>query len=624
MTGKVMELRDVLSPDMLATRITERYVQWESLRRPKKNDWEEIRRYIYATDTSQTTNAKNPWKNRTVIPKLCQTRDNLIANYMATSWPRRKDIYWEANDKDSNQVAKKDAITNMANWWIEQPEFKHEMDKIMMDYVDYGNCFGTVEWVDRRAEMPDKTQAGYVGPMVRRICPLDIVFNPTAENFISTPKIVRTILSLGEVRELLQRLSNDENRVELENLYQYLKEIRYHARSFQGDWIQKDHFYAMDGFSSFRAYLLQDFVEVLTFYGDWYDDYNDHFEKNRVITVIDRHRLINNRPNASFFGYPPIFHVSWRKKQDNLWGMGPFDNLIGMQYRMDHIENMKADIFDLVTYPVQKITGFVEDYVWQPGEKIFVGDEGDVELVNPEVQPLNSNMEIANLANLIEEMAGAPKEAMGFRSPGEKTAYEVQRLENAASRIFQHRIAQFEEHMTEPLLNAMLELAKRNMVESTTIRVMDDEFNLATFQELTVEDITGVGRLRPVAARHFAEQAQLIQNLTNLTSTGVWQTVQPHFSSVKMAKVVEDALNLKELELVTPYISIAEQAEAQMQSNMMQQVMQRQLSTPTGLGNDYDQDLGASRGQPGAQGTPFNLQKQPPPNATPGGLLATQ
>ena len=35
----------------------------------------------------------------------------------------------------------------------------------------------------------------------------------------------------------------------------------------------------------------------------------------------------------------------------------------------------------------------------------------------------------------MEEMAGAPKEAMGFRSPGEKTAYEVQRMENAASQV---------------------------------------------------------------------------------------------------------------------------------------------------------------------------------------------
>jgi len=101
----------------------------------------------------------------------------------------------------------------------------------------------------------------------------------------------------------------------------------------------------MDGFTNFRAYLLSDMVEVLTFYGDWYDPYTDTFEKNRVITVVDRHKLIENKPNPSFFGYPPIVHSPWRRKQDNLWGMGPLANLVGMQYRMDHIENMAADIW---------------------------------------------------------------------------------------------------------------------------------------------------------------------------------------------------------------------------------------------------------------------------------------
>jgi hypothetical protein len=46
---------------------------------------------------------------------------------------------------------------------------------------------------------------------------------------------------------------------------------------------------------------------------------------------------------------------------------------------------MAADIWDLTAYPVQKIKGFVEDFVWQPGEKIFVSDEGDVELVQPDI-----------------------------------------------------------------------------------------------------------------------------------------------------------------------------------------------------------------------------------------------
>src|SRR5260221_419710 len=111
---------------------------------------------------------------------------------IATLFPQRKWLVWEANEYDSNSVLKRDAITNYMNWVISQPMFKHEMDKIIMDYIDFGNCFATVEWIDQRVPVTGyKTQAGYVGPMVRRISPLDIVFNPTAENFLSSPKIVR-------------------------------------------------------------------------------------------------------------------------------------------------------------------------------------------------------------------------------------------------------------------------------------------------------------------------------------------------------------------------------------------------------------------------------------------------
>ncbi len=262
MTGKVMELENVITPDALATRITERYISWDTLRQVKKNDWEEIRRYVYATDTTQTTNAQLPWKNKTTIPKLCQIRDNLFANYTATLFPKRKWLEWEADNADSNSMDKKDTIVNYMTWVIEQPGFRPEIEKVIQDYIDFGNCFATVEWKDMRAEQQDKTQVGFVGPAIRRISPLDIVFNPTTESFIESPKIIRSIISLGELKDLLEKMTNDENRVEYEELYKYLKDIRFHAREFQGDWIQKDHLYAMDGFTSFRAYLLSDMVET--------------------------------------------------------------------------------------------------------------------------------------------------------------------------------------------------------------------------------------------------------------------------------------------------------------------------------------------------------------------------
>jgi Bacteriophage head to tail connecting protein len=620
MTGRTLELHNVLQPDMLATRLTERWIEWDTLRNVKKIDWEEIRRYVYATDTTQTTNAQLPWKNKTTVPKLCQIRDNLFSNYTATLFPQRKWLVWEADEKDSNSVEKRDAITNYMNWAISQKRFKNEIYKIILDYIDFGNCFATVEWVDDRVQQLGKVQAGYVGPAIRRISPLDIVMNPTAEDFARSPKMIRSIISLGELREYMQRMTTDENRNAYEELYNYLKNIRFHARTFQGDWQQRDRLYSMDGFTSFRAYLLSDFVEVLTFYGDWYDMINDHFEKNRVITVVDRHRLIENRPNESYFSSAPIFHVPWRKKQENLWGMGPLDNLVGMQYRMDHVENMKADVFDLVTYPVQKVKGFVEEYTWKPGEKIFTGEEGDVEMVVPDVQALNANLEIQNLERLMEEMAGAPREAMGFRTPGEKTKYEVQRLENAAARVFQNKISQFEEEMIEPLLNAMLELAKRNMSGINSIRVFDDQFKIATFQELTVEDITGIGRIKPVAARHFAEQADLIQNLTSLTGSNLWPTVQPHFSGVRMAQVLEKIFNIDDYQIVMPFVSLSEQAEGQKFMNALEEQVHQASQTASGQGSDFD--LNGPPTKP--EKVPMNLQRQPPANATPAGTLGTQ
>ncbi len=556
----------------------------------KKNDWEEIRRYVYATDTTQTSNSKLPWKNKTTIPKLCQIRDNLYANYTATLFPQRKWLIWEANEKVADSARKRDAIVNYMSWVITQPSFKEEMDKIILDFIDYGNCFVTVDWIDERVDQEDKIQMGYIGPGVRRISPLDIVFNPTAENFRSSPKIVRSVISLGELKEMLNRMSNDENRAEYEELWKYLKDLRDHASQYQGDWQQRDSLYMMDGFNSFRSYLQSDSVEVLTFYGDLYDADNDTFLKNHVITVVDRHKLIGKKPNPSFFGYPPIFHAAWRKKQDNLWGMGPLDNLVGLQYRLDHMENMKADIVDLVTYPVQKVKGFVEDFTWQPGEKIFTGEEGDVDLVVPNVEPLRMNTEIGFIAQMMEEMAGAPKEAMGFRTPGEKTKYEVQRMENAASRVFQNKIKQFEEQIVEPTLNAQLELSRRNLTGSTVIKVFDDEFKVASFQALTVEDMTGIGRIKPIAARHFAERAELIQNLTTVTQSPLWQTIMPHYSSIGLAKIVEDVFDLKDYEIVIPFIQLAEQADAQKQAQAHEENVAMSTSTASGMGHDFDID----------------------------------
>jgi hypothetical protein len=588
--GKVIDICDILEPDRLASKITDKWLEWDVLRQQWKLDKEEVQRYVFATDTTQTTNSQLPWKNKTTIPKLCHIRDNLYSNYTATLFPQRKWLIWEANESDSDSVAKRDAIVNYMAWVIEQPSFKHEIDKIILDYIDYGNCFATVEWVDERKVQPDgRTQAGYVGPAIKRIAPPDIVMNPTAPIFSGTPKIVRSILSKGEVKKMLTNMSTDENRAEYEALWEYLKTIRDTVTTDgASNFSNTNVAYNISGFGNFLDYLLSDYMEILTFYGDIYDDENDILLENHVITVVDRHKLLGKKPNPSFFGTPPIYHAPWRKRQDNLWGMGPLDNLVGMQYRLDHVENMRADVVDLTTYPVQLITGFVEEYVWQPGEKIYASEEGKVEILQPKVEVLNANFELGQLEMKMEEYAGAPKEAMGFRTPGEKTKYEVQQLQNAASRVFQNKIKQFEEQIVEPILNAGLELARRNLNGATVIKVFDDELKASAFQTLTVQDITGVGRIRPIAARHFAEQTNLVQNLTNLAGSGLWPVIMPHFSGVSLAKAFENIFDMADYKIFLPNIAIAEQAQAQMFANTLQEKVSTASGTATGRGMDFD------------------------------------
>ena len=580
-----------ISKDQLACNIANLYIEWNTLRSNKLNDWDEIRSYIFATDTTKTTNSKLPWKNKTTIPKLCQIRDNLYANYMAALFPKRKWLVYEANNKDSAQIDKKNAIQNYMKWGVDQPQFKTEFAKAVYDIIDNGNAFLMPDWMDQSVYQSTerRTQQGYVGPVIKRISPIDIVFNPTASSFYNTAKIIRSLVNIGDIKDELAKNTTNENQKDLEDLFKYMKELREHA--FQtgstSELVTKDRMFNVDGFTSFQAYLRSDYVELLTFYGDLYDRDADKYYKNYQFKVVDRHKMLSMRPDSSNFGIPPIFHFGWRIRQDNLWAMGPLDNLVGMQYRLDHIENMKADCFDLTAYPPLKIKGQVEDFEWGPMERIYVSDEGDVELMSPDINALNANMEIKNLQDTMEMMAGAPKEAMGFRTPGEKTAYEVQRIENAASRIFTTKTVSIEEQLLEPVLNGMLELAVRN-ISSEEIRVFDDEFKAASFQTITAEDLAGNGRIRPIAARHFAEKAETVQNLNNFfgSNLGQNQTMLMHWSMLKVSKLFEDLLEVQDFELVTPYIGLMEQAEAQKMAAIAQQNTQMEAMTPSGLSQD--------------------------------------
>jgi len=612
MVGKTLLLEDVIDKDTLGSSIANMWTTWNQGRQVKMGEWQELRRYLYATDTKHTSNSKLPWTNSTTLPKLTQIRDNLYANYIATMFPKRRWLNWEGQSAADEASGKVDSIKDYMMWAANQRQFKEEIKKLVLDYIDFGNCFSTVEWVDESQEN-DRTgiKVGYIGPRIIRIPPQDICMNPTAASFSNAPKIYKTLMTIGEAKDVLERMSTTETDRELASkVFDYLLEVRHSASNFGETEIQvTDVAYSVDGFTSFKHYLQSDYVELLTFVGDIYDRENNVFLKNHLVVVIDRHKIAIKKPYPYPLAEVPLYHAGWRIRQDNLWAMGPLDNLVGLQYRLDHIENMKSDILDLVTYPVLKIkgTGAVGDFEWGPMERIYTDADGDVEMMAPDVNALNMNIEIAQIEQRMEEMAGSPKEAMGFRTPGEKTAYEVQRLENAAARIFQNKISQFEELIIEPLLNAMLVLAKENLTE-TTIRAIDQEYGVVDFQNITRSDLSANGRIKPIAARHFAEQAELIQNLTSWSQSplGTDPTVRQHFSSLALAKVIEEVLNLQDYDIMIPYVGISEASESQKLMQAAQESQMTEAVAPTGLTpDDYS--------EPTADPSAFT----PPPEGTP-------
>jgi len=558
MAGTNIDLDMLLDPHSMAVEISQQWTDWNNARRQKIEEWKELRNYIYATDTRTTSNSKLPWTNSTTTPKLTQIADNLHANYFAALFPQKRWFRFEANDQESDTKNKRDVIQSYMQNKIRQSDFENTVSRILNDYIQYGNCFATVDFTRDYIEMDGEIVVNYIGPKLVRISPFDICFNPLAPNFSESPKIIRSIVTLGEIaRKIEESVDNAYMADVLDRMM-----VNRTSTVIQDVDVTKSQGFIADGFSNIKEYYDSNYVEILTFYGDIYDKDTKTFHKNRIITVVDRAYVLSNEQNPSWLGKSAVFHAGWRERPDNLYAMGPLDNLVGMQYRIDHLENLKADVFDQIAYPIMKIRGDVEDFDFEPGSRIYMGEEGDVGYLMPDSTALNADFQIQNLEGKMEMMAGAPREAMGIRSAGEKTAFEVQQLMTAAGRIFQHKTAHFERVFLEPILNAMLEAARRNMDYADTVRVLNEDSGLFFFEQITKEDIKANGKIVPMGARHFAERAQRIQNLTQLYQIKLSDpTIAAHMSGKEFARILADELG--EPALFGENITVVEQLQTQ-------------------------------------------------------------
>ena len=97
------------------------------------------------------------------------------------------------------------------------------------------------------------------------------------------------------------------------------------------------------------------------------------------------------------------------------------------------------------------------------------------------------------------------------------------------------------------------------------VKVLNDDYAVAEFLKITPDTLNARGKLYPIGARHFAQQAQVVQNLLGFVNSGAYQdpSVAAHISGKKIAELMEEMLGLGKYELVQDNIRVAEAQETQ-------------------------------------------------------------
>ena len=208
----------------------------------------------------------------------------------------------------------------------------------------------------------------------------------------------------------------------------------------------------------------------------------------------------------------------------------------------------------------------IDDTETQPdGTQHFYSHESGaiVRNIGPDTTILNAEFEIEVLERKMEEYAGVPRSAAGIKVPGEQTKFEVQTLSDAGALLFQNKIEKFEAEILEVTVNAELELARRMLDKHLRILVSQEEGDL--FEDITPEILKNKGTLVARGASHFAQQARMVQELTQfLQNLAAVPSLKLHFPDKRIAKAYNRLLGGfgDQDGLYEEFGSIVEQVEA--------------------------------------------------------------
>jgi hypothetical protein len=558
--------------------------QWNSARIVSRNMWAEIDSYIHATDTSMLEGG-DFFDHKTFIPVISEIHEDLIAIIYSTVFPHEDWLGWKGFDVKAIAKEKRAKLLSFIKQVHSLNAFSTTFRKVIDDLVRYGNCFTKVGYVNETQTEDDESVSGYVGPKPIRISPYDIVFNPSVSDFTKTPKIITSLISTGEFKEFIESLG-DKSEISSEQL-RLLLNRRSGGDSDNSD-IDKEPQYIAAGFGSIKEYYTSGMVELLWFYGDIFDSVGHDIYKGRCVIVVDGNTVIYDE-------YEPkskIFKGSWKPRPDNLWSQGPLDNLVGINYMINHRENSKNDSIDSFANPDRAYVGDVEEiYDEVTGQTKYIMPEGgSVTDIVPDASVLTYDNQISMHIEMARRAARIPQQLTGFKTSGEKTAFEVQNLNDGAFRGFINKATQFEEDVIEPTITAEIRVAKDNF--SSVIKVLEeDEEGIISVLEVTEDDLSSNGKLIPFGARRFARNLQQLAAMQNLIQSGIYEVAGKHFNTYDLAKVWEAVNGFDKYEVIRKFAAIDETLEEQEATLLAEQELEKTMSQPTATEMEMDAEM---------------------------------
>tara|TARA_R110002096_G_scaffold163951_3_gene331552 strand:+ start:3129 stop:4889 length:1761 start_codon:yes stop_codon:yes gene_type:complete len=544
-----------------ADTITRTWTRWDAMKDPAIVKWREVEAYRYATDTSSLPQGGSAFNHTTHLPIVASIAQDLKAILGQVVLPHEDWFTFEPSDSEAAREEQRKIIVSYLKNRHALNGFVNVIDKLEEDIISTGNCFAQAHHADEsRAE-----NAGYVGPKPNRISPYDICFDATAADFANTPKIVREIVSLGELfkRGRDGRLDGDAVTELLLN--------RHNAASSDGGE-DKNEQYVPLGFGTYQEYLIGGFVELLWFYGDVYDGDNNELHESKMIVVADNYVTLLEQDIQTADGRPHIYKGGWQNLPDNLWSQGPLENIIGLNYQINHRENAKSEALDRLIYPDKVYMGDVEEmYDDETDTVTYLAPEGGgVNELAINTQFFSFDLQIDRLQHAARGAARLPSDLTGFRSQGEKTLGEVTALTEGGMRGFVDKAAGFERDVLEPLLKAEIELAHAHF--GTAFSVPNkSELGFIEMLNVTQDDLAINGLLIPRGAKRFARKNQLLGSLTQLSGTPLFQIAAPHISAKGVSTMLGELLEVQDDGVFEENAQVIEATEQQQMMDKAEQ-----------------------------------------------------